>query len=101
VILIRDNSESREISTRIEITKTKILNEKAGKVLELWSRGKGKLARMLSTLYMGDFVSVYLAILYGFDPTPVNVINDIKTYVKEKADTTNRIKRRFKELMLH
>jgi glucose/mannose-6-phosphate isomerase len=33
---------------------------------------------MLNTLYLGDFVSFYLAILQGIDPTPVSAIEGFK-----------------------
>ena len=36
------------------------------------------LARMLYSMYLGDFVSVYIAILKGHDPTPVSAIESFK-----------------------
>ena len=42
--------------------------------------GRGKLAQAFSAITLGDFTSVYLAMLYGLDPTPVAAI----TYVKEQ-----------------
>lgn len=42
--------------------------------------GRGRLAQAFSAIALGDFTSVYLAILYGLDPTPVAAI----TYVKER-----------------
>ncbi len=42
--------------------------------------GHGKLAQAFSAIVLGDFTSVYLAILYGQDPTPVAAIS----YVKER-----------------
>ncbi len=40
--------------------------------------GEGKLGHVLSTVVMGDYVSVYLAFMYGVDPSPVDVIAHIK-----------------------
>ena len=42
------------------------------------ARGVLPLARVLSSAYVGDFVSLYLALLYGVDPAPVAAIEDLK-----------------------
>ena len=61
------------------------------KMFEMWTQGKGALARMLSTVCIGDFTSVYLAVLRNVDPTPVENINLLKDKlgqgeVKEKVN---------------
>jgi glucose/mannose-6-phosphate isomerase len=38
----------------------------------------GRLSRMISLLMLGDFASIYLAYLYGVDPTPVENIDYLK-----------------------
>ena len=45
---------------------------------ELEARGTGKLARILSVIYTGDFVSTYLAFLYGHDPGSNAAIDELK-----------------------
>jgi glucose/mannose-6-phosphate isomerase len=40
--------------------------------------GPDRFARALDAIVMGDFVSVYLAALYGIDPTPVDAISELK-----------------------
>ncbi len=40
--------------------------------------GDFPLAHMWNTLLFGDFVAFYLAILYGVDPTPVEMIENFK-----------------------
>jgi glucose/mannose-6-phosphate isomerase len=42
------------------------------------AQGDSRLAHALSTIVVGDFVSVYLAFTYGIDPSPVAVIDHIK-----------------------
>jgi len=49
-----------------------------GKILEVQARGEGRLARMLSALYVGDYVSAYLGVLYGKDPSTVESIDRLK-----------------------
>lgn len=79
-IFIRDKNESEAIRSRIETTKT--LMPSGSKMFEVWSQGKCKLARMLSTVCVGDFTSVYLALLRGVDPTPVETISLLKEKVR-------------------
>jgi glucose/mannose-6-phosphate isomerase len=90
IIIIRDPQEPLEIRNRIEITTNLVFN-RANKVQEIWAEGKGKLAKMFSVICMGDFASVYLAILQNKDPTPVNLIDIVK---KELAKKT-RMKEQF------
>ncbi len=40
--------------------------------------GPSPLAQLLTSLHFGDYVSYYLAIAYGIDPTPVGPINVLK-----------------------
>ncbi len=83
-IFIRDKDEPSEIRSRIEITKK--LMEPAGiGIYEVWSQGKSSLAKMLSVIAVADFLSVYLAILRGIDPTPVQTINKLKSSLKQNG----------------
>jgi glucose/mannose-6-phosphate isomerase len=44
----------------------------------LTARGQSPLAQMLSLVMLGDFMSVYLAVLNGVDPSPAETIADFK-----------------------
>ena len=92
ILLIRDHNEPPEIKNRIEATKSLALT-KAQKVLELYAKGENKLARMFSVLHVGDFASVYLAILRNIDPTPVETINKIKEEMKKKVNVIEKLKK--------
>lgn len=87
-VFIRDENESEMIRSRIEITKG--LMPEGSKLFEVWGQGKSELARMLSVVCVGDFVSVYLALLRGVDPTPVNIISLLKAKVQQ-VGTKERI----------
>lgn len=76
-IFIRDHSEEEKIKKRIEVTQSIIKNKKV-KWAEIWTEGKDKLTRVLSAIYMGDWVSFYLAIAEEVDPTPVKMIDFLK-----------------------
>jgi glucose/mannose-6-phosphate isomerase len=94
-VFLRDENEPEEIRSRIETTKT--LLPSGSKMFELWSQGESALARMLSTVCVGDFTSVYLAVLRGVDPTPVENINLLKEKTKQ-VGTKERVKRELAEL---
>ena len=84
VIFIRDIDEPVEIESRIEITKQ--IMEKVGLVMfDLEVQGTSPLAKMLSTILVGDFISVYLAVVRGVDPTPVKAINILKDTLKQNG----------------
>jgi glucose/mannose-6-phosphate isomerase len=76
-IFIRDPKEPTEIKSRIETTKS-IMEPTGISIYDVCSQGQSSLARMLSIIAIGDFVSIYLAILRGIDPTPVQTINKLK-----------------------
>ena len=52
-------------------------------ISEVWSLGESKLAKMLSTIYIGDFTSIYLALIRGVNPTPVRTISLLKENIKK------------------
>jgi len=83
-ILIRDKDEPTEIQSRIEITK-ELMDQEGLRLFEVQAQGKSPLARMLSTILVGDFTSVYLAFLRGVDPTPVKTINYLKDTLKQNG----------------
>ncbi len=77
VIFLRDRQDHKRVKVRMEITKS-IVKEFSGSTTEVMSEGKSLLARMFSLIHKGDWVSFYLAILNGMDPTPVKVIDYLK-----------------------
>jgi len=78
-IILKDGLDLARIKKRMDITAA-ILRKAKFDVLEIESEGKTFLERMLSLVYIGDFVSFYLSILNGQDPTPVDRI----TYLKKQ-----------------
>jgi len=77
LIVLRDRADSPRVNRRIQVT-VDIMRPVVSGVTEVSSRGESETARLFSLLYMGDFTSVYLAILNGVDPTPVRVIDRLK-----------------------
>jgi glucose/mannose-6-phosphate isomerase len=77
VIMLRDAADHPRVSKRMDITK-KILKKEKISVIEVRSAGKELLARMFSLVYIGDYVSFYLAVLNKIDPSPVERISYMK-----------------------
>ncbi len=91
IILIRDPKEPPEIRNRIETTTNLVFN-RVKRVIEITADGEGKLAKMFSILCMGDLVSVYLAILQNKDPTPVRIIDKVKSELAKKTQMKDKFK---------
>jgi glucose/mannose-6-phosphate isomerase len=94
-IFIRDEDEPDAMKWRIKVTK-ELVSERAGRILEVWSVGGSRLAKMLYAIYIGDFISIYLAILRGVDPTPVKTITSLKERITQsgvKSKITDELQR--------
>ncbi len=84
IILIRDEAEPEPIRRRIEATK-KLIHKQSVKTYEVKGQGRSALAKMASLICLGDFASVYLAILRGVDPTPVKTISLLKEEIRKSG----------------
>ncbi|ASS77256.1 bifunctional phosphoglucose/phosphomannose isomerase [Tumebacillus algifaecis] len=78
IITLTSNHNHPRVQKRIEITMGEVLANTACGRYELPAQGASELAQMFSLLYVGDYVSAYLAVLYGLDPTPVDKIVQLK-----------------------
>ncbi len=81
ILLLRDNAESEEVSMNVEATK-RILKRNV-EVLEVKTEADTYLARIMSAIFLGDALSVYLAFLKGVDPAPVKRIDQFKEILME------------------
>lgn len=77
VIMLRDSRDHLRVQQRMEITRS-VIEGKVKGVIEVESAGESLLARLYSLIYIGDYVSYYLALEYDIDPTPVKVIDYLK-----------------------
>ena len=85
VVQVRDREEPAEIATRYGVVE-ELLGERATNRSTVWGEGPTPLARVLSAVAYGDLVSVYLAILYQTDPTPVTLLAMLKERLARAAD---------------
>ncbi len=76
-VIIRDPLEEEAVSVKIDRF-SELVAERFGAVVRVEARGEGRLARMISALYIGDFASAYLGMLYGRDPSTTDSIDAMK-----------------------
>ena len=70
------------MKTRLDFMKT-LFEDVAAHVVEIYPMGKNRLAKTMYAMYLGDFVSCYLALLRAIDPTPVDAIMALKQRLAE------------------
>jgi glucose/mannose-6-phosphate isomerase len=82
-VFLEDSDQHPRVRQRVELTAGLIESQAAG-TIRLESRGSGAVERVMSLVLLGDLVSVYLAVLRGVDPTPVDVIERLKEELAER-----------------
>ncbi|MEJ5245683.1 MAG: bifunctional phosphoglucose/phosphomannose isomerase [Bacteroidota bacterium] len=82
-IMLRDKEENQQISKRFEAIK-QIFSEMGNEVIELQSDADNLLARIFDLIYLGDWVSYWLALLNGQDPTPIPLISKMKGILSKR-----------------
>ncbi|HYM53296.1 MAG TPA: bifunctional phosphoglucose/phosphomannose isomerase [Candidatus Dormibacteraeota bacterium] len=85
VVEVRDPEEPSDIAARYRVVE-ELLGERATNRSTVWAEGPSPLARVLTSVAMGDLVSVYLAILYQTDPTPVTLLAMLKERLARATD---------------
>ncbi len=76
-LFLADESAGERLARRIDLTARAY--EGLGVSTEtVVARGDSRLARLFSLVQLGDYVSCYLALLYGVDPSPVDAIQAFK-----------------------
>jgi glucose/mannose-6-phosphate isomerase len=77
-VFLEDADQHPRTRRRIEATAALIEPEASG-VATVQSRGNGRIGRLLSLVMLGDLTSIYIAVLNELDPTPVELIDRLKT----------------------
>jgi glucose/mannose-6-phosphate isomerase len=88
-VLLREDGEPAEIARRFTLLR-ELLDPAAGGVSEAWARGRGRLARLLSLVQLGQWVSYYVAMLHETDPWPVPMLTELKRRLGPGADDRGR-----------
>ena len=82
VVFLDPGDLSSRLERRLKVTKGLISD--IAEVQTVTAQGSGRLARIFSLVYFGDYVSFYLAMLNGVDPTPIERIDYLKKKIKEE-----------------
>ena len=80
-ILLRDRDEAPDLRRQLDITVSMIARKT--KVEQVKDDGPTLLSRLLGTLYLGDYVSLYLAVLRKVDPLQLKPIQILKAKLAE------------------
>ena len=77
VIMLRDREDHPRNQKRFALT-AELLREKGVEVEILDIKGESVFNRVLMSIALGDFTSYFLALAYGQDPTPVDMVEKFK-----------------------
>lgn len=89
LVVFTDPEDSTFVARQRAIT-LDLLKPTLNAVHVLEGEGPSLLSRQLTAIYMGDYVSVYLAFLNGVDPTPVDTIFALKDRMKAAMEGVSR-----------
>jgi glucose/mannose-6-phosphate isomerase len=77
VIMLRDRDDHPRNQKRFALM-AELLREKGIEVEILDTKGESVFNRVLMSIALGDFTSYFLALAYGQDPTPVDMVEEFK-----------------------
>jgi len=77
IFFFYDKGDNKRVKLRMDLT-SKIIGVKSLNIQKLNSYGKSTIERIFSLIILGDWVSFYLAILNGVDPTEIKEISYLK-----------------------
>jgi len=78
IVALRGPDEHPGITAGLDASMD-IVRERVGAIVEARAVGSSPLPRLMSSVLLAGYVSVYLALLRGVDPTPVPVLESLKT----------------------
>ena len=88
-IFLLGGDEPETIKVRVDVT-AGIIAEKA-KVEYIRGIGESYLEKLFTLIYMGDYISYYLAIVKGVDPTPIKYIDRLKSELAKRLSFKREI----------
>jgi glucose/mannose-6-phosphate isomerase len=85
LVILRTDAHNGRLDRRVAVTRDLLAGQFA-EILEIRARGDRPLARVMSLVQYGDFVSCHLADLRGVDPIPVDRITRLKEALADGPD---------------
>jgi glucose/mannose-6-phosphate isomerase len=77
LVQLRHGFEHPRLRVRIDLT-VEMIEEALHQVIVVEAEGEGRLAQLLDLMYLGDWVSTYLAFDREVDPGPIDAIRELK-----------------------
>ncbi len=84
-ILVRNMSDLPEFTARFDVFK-EMLQKNGHEVYEVPVMGNGALSSIVASLYLLDYATVYLGILRGLDPAPIDAIFELKDLMARRLN---------------
>jgi glucose/mannose-6-phosphate isomerase len=84
VLVLRDAEDAQGVARRLTLT-AEYARRQGAEVHEISSGEGGRLGRLASLVQWGDYLSLYLALLSGVDPTPIASIDEFKRRLAEQS----------------
>jgi len=81
-IVLRDPDEVPQLRAQVD-TSVDLMRQAVKEVIEIEGKGSTAMVRALGLIYLGDWVSFYLAMLNGVDPTSITSITAIKAAINK------------------
>jgi glucose/mannose-6-phosphate isomerase len=85
LVSLRHGMEHARLDARVDLTQ-QLVREAFSQVLEVQAEGEGRLAHLLDLMYLGDWVSTYLALDNDVDPGPIDAIAQLKAGLGPRPD---------------
>lgn len=82
IIDLRSSFDHPRVQKRFDVTE-RLLSGKRPAAKTINAQGESKIQQLLWTVQLGDFVSLYLALLSDQNPTPVDLIEKLKKTLEE------------------
>jgi glucose/mannose-6-phosphate isomerase len=82
IVTLKDEDDHVRVAARMRIVDG-LFSKRGIESVTLTSDGDNLLSRMLSLIQVGDFASFYLALLNEVDPSPVEVIDYLKSELRK------------------
>jgi glucose/mannose-6-phosphate isomerase len=76
-VFLCDPDQHPRVQRHVDLVKAE-LDRVGAPSLQVHTEGESRLERVLSAVLLGDLVSVYMAVLAGVDPTPIDAIQRLK-----------------------
>jgi len=96
VIAFRFPSEIPNVSLRFEITK-EIIGKKV-KIVDIVIKEGNLLSQLITSTYLGDYISMYLALLNNQNPSTVDSIDYLKSQMEKRGNTQSTLMKKLDSL---